>query len=113
MKKTTDGGNSFGCAGQQAGSIRPDLLSLMQRIQASIGFGELAMATAALDDEEVVEGQFILDDVTPRHAMANAALKACRAALAEALCHFLEAETSGVLPREGMKAASGRSYYHA
>jgi hypothetical protein len=100
MKKTTDGGHSFGCGGQQnaASSIHLDLLSLIRRIQTSIGFGELAMATAGPGGEEVADF-FILDDVTPRYAIANAALNACHATLGEALCHLLEAEISSAPPR--------------
>jgi hypothetical protein len=100
MKKTTDGVNSLGFAGQQdtAGSIHLDLLSLIRRIQTSVGLGELAMATAGRDDEENADF-FILDDVTPRYATVNAALNACHAALGEALCHLLEAKISSAPPR--------------
>ena len=106
MKKPTDRDVSFECRERQhaAGSIHSDLLSLIRRIQTSIQFGELAMATAALDDGEVAEGQFVLDDVTPRHAMANAALSACHAALSDALRHFLEAKMSEVSPRAARAA---------
>jgi hypothetical protein len=104
MKKTTDGVNSLGCAGQQdtAGSIH-DLLSLIRRIQTSIGFGGLAMAAAGRDDEENADF-FILDDVTPRYATVNAALNACHAALGEALCHLLEAKISSA-PARVVRAA--------
>jgi hypothetical protein len=103
MKKMTDGVNSLGCAGQQPGSIHSDLLSLLQRIQANIGFGELVMATAGPDDEENAD-YFILDDVTSRYATANAALGACHAALGEALCHLLEATISSAPPRAARAA---------
>ena len=100
MKNPTDSGNSFGCAVAQdaAGSIHSDLLSLIRRIQTSIGFGKLAMATAGPDDEENADF-FILDDVTPRYATADAALNACHAALGEALCYLLEANISSAPPR--------------
>jgi hypothetical protein len=106
MKKPTDGGVSFESRERQnaAGSIHSDLLSLIRRIQTSIRFGELAMATAALDDGEVAEGQYVLDDVTPRHAIAIAALNACHAAVGEALRHFLEAEMPGVSPQAARAA---------
>jgi hypothetical protein len=99
MKKTTDS-DSCGWDGQRnaAGSIHLDLLSLIKRVQTGIGFGELAMAATARDDEEDA-GFFILDDVTPRYAKVNAALNACNAALGEALCHLLEAKISSAPPR--------------
>jgi hypothetical protein len=103
MKKTTDGGNSFGRVGQQAGSIHSDLLSLIQRIQTSIGFAELTTATAGPGDEENADF-FILDDVTPRCTTVDAALNACHGALVEALCHLLEAKMTGISPRAARAA---------
>jgi hypothetical protein len=100
MKKTTEGDPSSGSDGRQnaAGSIHLDLLSLIKRVQTNIGFVELAVATAGPDDEEAT-GFFILDDVTPRYAKANAALNACHASLGEALFHLLEAKISSAPPR--------------
>jgi hypothetical protein len=68
MKKVASDGISFECGGRQdtARSIFPDLVSLIQRIQTSISFSELALAAAGLDSDEADAGFFILDDVTPR-----------------------------------------------
>jgi hypothetical protein len=100
MKKTAGGGISSECRKQQdtADSILSDLISLTERLHQRISFSESAMAMAATDEEAVADGFYILDDVTPRHAMANAALNACDAALGEALCHLLEAKMSEVSP---------------
>jgi hypothetical protein len=95
MKKVTGNNISFECGGQQAGSIFPDLVSLIQRVQTSIRFSELALAAARLDRDEADADYFILDDVTPRYAMANAALHNCRARLSEALHNLPEAGMSG------------------
>jgi hypothetical protein len=101
MKKMTGGDVSFECGGLQdaTGSIFSDLVGLITRLQTSIAFSERAMAALGLDDEEVADCVFVLDDVTPRYAMANAALNACHAAMGEALCHLLEAKMSGVSPQ--------------
>ena len=103
MKNPTDGVNSIGFAGQQAGSVHSDLLSLIQQIQACIRFTEQTMATVASDNGEV-DDFFILDDVTPHHAMVNAALNVCHTALGEALCHSLEAMMSSAPPRTARAA---------
>jgi hypothetical protein len=97
MKKVAGNDISFECGGQQARSIFSDLVSLIQRVQTSISFSELALAAAGPDSDEADPGFFILDDVTPRYAMANAALGACHASLSEALDDLLEAGMSGAL----------------
>jgi hypothetical protein len=99
MKNPAGGDLSFeyGELQNAAGSICSDLIGLMTHLQTSIAFSERAMATFSLDDEYVAGSVYILDDVTPRYATANAALNACQAALGEALCHLLEARMSGGL----------------
>jgi hypothetical protein len=101
MKKATDNDISFECGGQQdtSGFIFPDLVSLIQRLQATIRFSEPAMAAAGADSDEADANYFILDDVTPRYALADAALHTCRARLSEALDQLLEPGMSGAAPR--------------
>jgi hypothetical protein len=100
MKKPAGNDISFECGGQQdtAGFIFPDLVSLIQRLQTTIRFSESALAAARLDSDEADADYFVLDDVTPRYAMANAALHTCRARLSEALYHLPEAGMSGAPP---------------
>jgi hypothetical protein len=99
MKKLTGNDISFECGGQQARSIFPDLVSLIQRLQTSIRFSELALAAARANSDDADANYFILDDVTPRCALANAALHTCRARLSEALDNLPEAAMSGAPPR--------------
>jgi hypothetical protein len=103
MKKLTNDGISFECGGQRdtAGFIFPDLVSLIQRLQAGIRFSELAMAAAGLDRDEADPDFLVLDDVTPRHALANAAWHVCRARLSEALDALLDGGMSAAPPRIG------------
>ncbi|RXT39434.1 hypothetical protein [Bradyrhizobium betae] len=75
--------------------IAPDLRSLISQIETSMrriamDAASDAASDAALDQEhggdpESSADVFILDDVTPRYATANAALNACRAGLGHAL----------------------------
>jgi hypothetical protein len=106
MKHATDGGISLEYPGQKAGqgSILSDLVDLMTRLQTSIKFNEQAVATVGSDGEGVAGPVFVLDDVTPRYAMANVALNACHAAMGEALCGLLEAQISSVSPRAARAA---------
>jgi hypothetical protein len=91
MKKVASN-DIFECSGPQdtAGFIFPDLVSLIQRLQTAIRFSEPAMAAAGSDSDDADANYFILDDVAPRCALANAALHTCRARLSEALDHLLE-----------------------
>jgi hypothetical protein len=97
MKSSTDGRVACDSSDTQdaTGSIFSDLIGLIARLQTSIAFSEQAMATVGVD-EDVAGSSFVLDDVTPRYATANAALNACHAALGEALCHLLEARMLGI-----------------
>jgi hypothetical protein len=109
MKKVMGDGISFDCGGQQdiGGFIFPDLVSLIQRLQTAIRFSEPAMAAAGPDSDEADANYFILDDVTPRRALANAALHACRARLSETLDHLLEPEMSGAASRSSAHPMGG------
>jgi hypothetical protein len=109
MKKPTDADLSFERGGPQDAdrSLLSDLMgliSLITRLQTSIAFSERAVATVGLDEEKIDDTVFVLDDVSPRYATANAALNACHAALGEALCHLLETKMSGVSPRPACAA---------
>jgi hypothetical protein len=108
MKKVTGDSILFECGGQQdtAGFIFQDLVSLIQRLQATIGFNEPAMAAAGPDGDEADADYFILDDVTPRYALANAALYTCHARLSEALDHLLKAGMSAAPPNAHPLGAS-------
>jgi hypothetical protein len=74
--------------------IAADLRSLIAQIETSMR--RIAAAMDAASDQEHgsdAEGSadvFVLDDVTPRYATANAALNACRAGLDHALQYLSE-----------------------
>lgn len=70
-------------------SVVSDLMSLIDRMQASMKLLEGAVASKwPLGDEETSENVVVLDDVTPYYLKANAALHTCRAEL-EVTLHFL------------------------
>jgi hypothetical protein len=102
MKKAA-GNDILECGGHQdtAGFIFPDLVSLIQRLQTAIRFSEPALDAAGANRHDANSDFFILDDVTPRCALANAALYTCRARLSEALDDLLEAGISGGPPKIG------------
>jgi len=73
--------------GHQA--IVSDLVSLIERVQASMKLIETVIAREApLGDQEIAANIIVLDDVTPRYVRARAALDGCEAGLGVAL-HFL------------------------
>lgn len=73
----------------------PDLVSLMERVKASMALVESALAREApAGDQETTAGIFVLDDVTPRYARARAALNACSAGLGAALHALLDTSAS-------------------
>jgi hypothetical protein len=76
MQEATDYRMSLAHQEQQDATslLLSDLLSMMQRIQTSIRFNDSAMATVSLENSNLDGDLFILDDLTPRYAMANAAL---------------------------------------
>ena len=66
-----------------------DLVSLIDRVQASIKLIETAQAQQATADSERAD-VVVLDDVTPLYAQASAALDACNANLSTALQFLIE-----------------------
>ncbi len=67
-------------------AIVVDLVTLAERIQASIKLLERAIARELpRSNPEVHDNVFVLDDVTPCYVKANAALLACQAGLGEIL----------------------------
>jgi hypothetical protein len=85
-----------------------DLLSLMQRIQTSIRFNDLALAVVSLENNDLDGGLFILDDLTPRHAMANAALNVCHIVLGNAFSRLQVASKPDVSTRTRNSRLSAR-----
>jgi hypothetical protein len=65
--------------------IAADLRSLISQIETSMRRIAAVMDQEHGSDPEGSADVFILDDVTPRYATANAALNACRAGLGHAL----------------------------
>ncbi|MEY9402678.1 hypothetical protein ABIF66_002028 [Bradyrhizobium japonicum] len=65
--------------------IAADLRLLIAQIETSMRRIAAAMDQEHSNDPEGSADVFILDDVTPRYATANAALNACRAGLGHAL----------------------------
>jgi hypothetical protein len=75
------------------GSIASSLESLIAQVRAGIKVIETAIDHEAGGDQEEAAGIFVLDDVMPRYANANAALHACEARLGDAL-KFLRDDTT-------------------
>ncbi|MGY3606933.1 MULTISPECIES: hypothetical protein [unclassified Bradyrhizobium] len=75
-------------------SIVSDLMCLIGQVQASLSRIENAIVceTSLASMEAADADIFVLDDVTPRYAVAGAALKACDAGLGAALEFLLEAK---------------------
>jgi hypothetical protein len=71
-------------------AIVVDLVTLAQRIQASIKLLERAIARELPRSSFEAHDVFVLDDVTPCYARASAALLACQVGLGEAL-HSMQA----------------------
>jgi hypothetical protein len=67
-----------------------NLVSLVRHIETSITF--CASAKDAHGQEEAADNIAVLDDVTPRYAMASDALVACKMQLREALHVLLNAD---------------------
>lgn len=65
-------------------TVVADLVSLIERIQASLTLIDTAVAQEAqAAHHEITANVFVLDDVTPCYLKAGSALKACDAGL----CH--------------------------
>jgi len=80
-------------------TIASDLVSLIERVQASMKMIEAAIAReAALGNQEVFSNVVVLDDVTPRYLRANAALNSSEAYLAAALHFLLDIRTPNLGP---------------
>lgn len=78
--------------GDQA--IVSDLVSLIERVEASVRLIEAAIAKeTCFGDQETAGNVVVLDDVTPRYVMANAALSRSQASLGAALCFLRDAGT--------------------
>ncbi len=69
--------------------VASDLVSLIDRVQASIRLVETAQAHEATADAQPAD-VVVLDDVTPLYAHASAALDACNASLTAALQFLIE-----------------------
>jgi hypothetical protein len=65
--------------------IAADLRMLISQIETSMRWTATAMDQEHSSDPESSADVFVLDDVTPRYAMAIAALDACRADLGHAV----------------------------
>jgi len=88
-------------------SIASDLVSLIERLQASMTMLEQAIARELpLGDLEASDNVVVLDDVTPCYVEAKAALNACKAGLGVALHRLLDADTSDKAWRSGALAGS-------
>ena len=86
-------------------AIVPELVSLIEHVQASIELIESAIVTESpLGNQEIGANVVVLDDVTPRYVRANAALNACNAGLGAALHFLLDTRTS----RQGAEAPDHR-----
>ena len=67
-------------------SIVSDIASLIRHVQASIALIETAIdREPRACDQEISANILVLDDITPRHAKATAALRTCNASLGAAL----------------------------
>jgi hypothetical protein len=75
-------------------AIVSDLVSLIERVEASVNMIEAAIAReTCFGGQEATDNVVVLDDVTPRYLMANAALTRCHASLGAALCFLRDAGT--------------------
>jgi len=75
--------------GDQA--IVSDLVSLIERVEASVRLIEAAIAKeTCFGDQETAGNVVVLDDVTPRYVRANAALNSSEANLGAALRFLLD-----------------------
>ena len=70
-----------------------DLVSLIDRVQASMKLIETAQAQQAPAATELAD-VVVLDDVTPLYAQASAALDACNASLGAALQFLIESTSA-------------------
>jgi hypothetical protein len=93
-------------------SVVSDLVSLIERVQASIKLIESAIARESPPgDLEAASNIVVLDDVTPRYVKAGAALNTCNAGLGVALHVLLDART--LQDETGELAGCGRGAVHS
>jgi len=77
------------------GSIVLNIVSLIERVQASTGLVESAIAIESpFGHHEIAANVVVLDDVTPRYLNARAALNTCRASFEVTLHLLLDSGTS-------------------
>jgi hypothetical protein len=80
-------------------AIVSDLVSLIERVQASVKTIEAAIAReTSFGNQEFAGNVVVLDDVTPRYVRANAALNSSEANLAAALRFLLDIRTPNPEP---------------
>jgi len=111
MQNAVDGGVSVPSDGQNDGhpSIVLDLVSLIERVQASMRLLDTAIAReATLGGQDLASNIVVLDDVTPRYVSANAALGTCKAGLGMALHFLLDPNASSMARTGSLAAAAGR-----
>ena len=77
------------------GSIVLDIVSLIERVQASTRLVESAIVIESpLGHQEIAANVVVLNDVTPRYLNARAALNACNASLEVTLHLLLDSKRS-------------------
>jgi hypothetical protein len=75
-------------------SVVSDLVALIEHVQASLRLIEQEIARETeLGSQETSAKFIVLDDVTPPYVRATAALNACDANLAIALCSLLDSKS--------------------
>ena len=113
MQNTAGGGTSAPAYERHDGdhAIVSDLVSLIERVEASVRLIEAAIAReTCFGSQEDASNVVVLDDVTPRYVMANAALTSSQASLGAAL-HFLR--DAGTVKHGTGEAGSGRRPLHS
>ncbi len=88
-------------------AIVVDLVTLVERIQASIKLLERAIARELARSNSEAHDVFVLDDVTPCYARASAALIACQVGLGEAL-HSMQAGSAFAPDADRLARSRGR-----
>ncbi len=78
-------------------AVVSDLVSLTDRVQASIKLLERVQAQQGAAEAELAD-LVVLDDVTPLYAKAGAALDACNASLSSALQFLIQSTTPAPRP---------------
>ena len=111
MQAAADGGVPSPSGDRNEGhhSIVSELVSLIEHVQAGMKQLEAVIAReSAPGNQDAAGNVFVLDDVTPRYAKANAALNACNAGLGVALHHLLDARAPRHQAVDSRRAIAGR-----